>query len=219
VRGNAAKRVYVVDDEPMVRTVLLKTLQRTGMTVRGFGSADECLACLNVEKCDLLITDVKMPGKDGIELLMEVKRRQPWLPVVVVTGFGDVPMAVRAMRAGATDFIEKPLDRDAFLDVVHAALTGGPQGRQQDYGLTRTERRILFYVLEGLNNREIADRLHRSHRTVEVHRGHLMKKMGANNIVELLRCASSLRLFGPGESPDAPSPTEEPAGDEPPASE
>jgi two-component system response regulator FixJ len=211
VRGNAAKRVYVVDDEPMVRTVLLKTLQRAGMAVRGFSGADECLAYLAVQKCDLLITDVRMQGKDGIELLIEVKERQPWLPVIVVTGFGDVPMAVKAMRAGASDFIEKPLDRDAFLDVVAAALAGGVRGPRRDCGLTRTEKKILYYVLEGKNNREIADLLNRSHRTIEVHRGHLMKKMGANNIVELLRQAAGLRLFDPGELPDTSAPPAESA--------
>jgi FixJ family two-component response regulator len=211
VRGNAAKRVYVVDNEPAIRTVLHKTLQRADMAVRCFASADECLVRLNVEKCDLLITDVRMPGKDGIELLTEVKRLQPWLPVIVVTGFGDIPMAVKAMRAGATDFIEKPLDRDAFLQVVGNALAGSAQGRQHDYGLTRTEKKILYYVLEGKNNREIADLLHRSHRTVEVHRGHLMRKMRANNIVELLRRAAGLRLPNPRESSEGSAPREKEA--------
>jgi two-component system response regulator FixJ len=209
VRGSAAKRVYVVDDEPTVQAVLLKTLHRAGMAVKGFASADECLARLEVDKCDLLITDVRMPGRDGIELLTEVKRRQPWLPVIVVTGFGDVPMAVKAMRAGAADFIEKPLDRDAFLGIVQSVLAcGGVQSTLGDYGLTRTEKRVLYYVLEGKNNREIADLLHRSHRTVEVHRGHLMRKMGANNIVELLRRAVDLRLLDQGPSSDTPAPPE-----------
>ena len=101
------EHVYVVDDEPKVRTVVRKTLERAGLTVSCFDSADDCLACLDNKTCDLLITDVRMPGKDGIELLMEVRRLQPWLPVLVVTGFGDVPMAVKALKA--VSFWDQPI--------------------------------------------------------------------------------------------------------------
>jgi len=188
--------VYVVDDEPRVLAVLRKTLERSGLTVRGFSSADDCLTGLEADGCDLLITDVKMPGKDGVELLIEVKRRLPWLPVLVITGFGDVPIAVKALKAGAADFIEKPLDRDSFLETVRMLLTRNTaQSILQNRSLTRMEMKILSHILEGKNNREIADTLHRSCRTVEVHRHHLMQKLRANNIVELLRQAAQLRLF------------------------
>jgi FixJ family two-component response regulator len=143
-----------------------------------------------------LITDVKMPEKDGIELLSEVKELLPWLPVLVVTGFGDVPMAVRALKAGAEDFIEKPLDRDAFLEKVRTLLVEhAAQNALLDHSLTRTEMKILFHILDGRNNREIATLLHRSPRTIEVHRRHLMQKMNASNVVELLRRAADMRLF------------------------
>ena len=190
------EHVYVVDDEPTVRTVVRKTLERAGLTVSCFGSADDCLASLNTGTCDILITDMRMPEKDGIELLLEVRRRQPWLPVLVVTGFGDVPMAVKALKAGAADFIEKPLDRDTFLEAVQRLLAHNAVPRVLlDHSLARMELKVLYRILEGKNNREIADVLHRSARTVEVHRRHLMRKLGANNVVELIRQAARLRLF------------------------
>lgn len=191
--------IYLVDDEPKVRAAICKTLERTGMTVVGFGCAEDCLTRLETEQCDLLITDVRMPGKDGIELLTAVKQLQPWLPVVVITGFGDVPMAVKALKEGAADFIEKPLDRDSFLDVVRRLLARNPvRNSLVRRSLTRTEMAILYHILDGRNNREMADMLHRSSRTIEVHRRHLMQKMGATNIVELLRQAAELRLFDMG---------------------
>ena len=148
-----------------------------------------------------MITDVRMPGKDGIELLTEVRRLQPWLPMLVVTGFGDVPMAVKALKAGAADFIEKPLDRDTFLEAVQRLLAHSTVPEAMlDHSLTRMELKVLNGILEGRNNREIADVLHRSARTVEVHRRHLMRKLRANNVVELLRQAARLRLFDLGAS-------------------
>jgi two-component system response regulator FixJ len=190
------EQVYVVDDEPKVRAVIRKTLERIGLTVRCFDSAAGCLAGLAGGTCDLVITDVRMPGTDGIELLMKVRKLQPWLPVLVVTGFGDVPMAVRALKAGAADFIEKPLDRDTFLDAVRGLLAHNTMPRAMlGHSLTRMELKVLYGILEGKNNREIADALSRSARTVEVHRRHLMRKLKANNVVELLRQAARLRLF------------------------
>ena len=192
------EHIVFVDDEPRVCDAVRKTLERAGMNVRCFHSADDCLAGLGAERCDLLITDVKMPGKDGIELLVALKEQLPWIPVLVVTGYGDVPMAVRALKAGAVDFIEKPLDRDVFLATVRAILARHVSQRSLfDHNLTRTETKVLYFLLEGKNNREIADALHRSPRTIEVHRGHLMRKMGANNVVELLRRAAEMGLFGP----------------------
>jgi two-component system response regulator FixJ len=192
-------QVVFVDDEPRVCEAVRKTVERAGVGVRCFSNADDCLAYLAAAGCDLLITDVKMPGKDGIALLLEVRKHLPWLPVVVVTGYGDVRLAVRAMQAGAADFLEKPLDRDVFLDTIKALLEQNPaQATLVDLGLTRAEVKVLHLVLEGRNNREIATALHRSPRTIEVHRSNLMHKMGANNIVEMLRRAVDMGLFDQG---------------------
>lgn len=190
-------RVVFVDDEPRVCSAVSKTLARVGMDVRCFCRAEDCLTHLAAERCDLLITDVKMPEKDGIELLNEVKERLPWLPVLLVTGYGDVPMAVRAMKAGAADFLMKPLDRDTLLHAVDSLLgQSAAKAALEQCALTRTEMKVLYLVLDGKNNREIATVLHRSPRTVEVHRRHVMQKLGATSVLELLRRAADMGLLG-----------------------
>ena len=189
-------RVVFVDDEPKVCHVVSKTLERAGMNVQCFYRARDCLAHLAAEPCDLLITDVRMPEQDGMELLHEVRENLPWLPVLIVTGYGDVSMAVRAMKAGAADFIEKPLDRDTFLSAVQSVLDRSPrQTALEECALTRTEMKILYLILDGRNNREIATSLHRSPRTIEVHRGHVMQKLGAGSVIELLRRAADIGLL------------------------
>jgi FixJ family two-component response regulator len=196
MENREAAHVVFVDDEPKVCQVVQKTLERTGVDVRCFHGAQDCLRHLAAHPCDLLITDVKMPGKDGMALLREVKEQLPWIPVLIVTGYGDVPLAVRALKAGAADFVEKPLDRGTFLQKVEQLLErcAEPAALQEE-SLTRTERRILYLLLDGRNNREIADVLHRSPRTIEVHRSHLMQKLGVANIIELLRRAAELGLL------------------------
>jgi two-component system response regulator FixJ len=189
-------QVVFVDDEPKVCDAVRKTLERAGVNVQCFSSVDDCLAHLAEQRCDLLVTDVKMPGKDGLELLREARRQLPWLPVVVVTGYGDVPTAVRALRSGAADFLEKPLDREILLGVVQTQLRrSAPQSTLFDLALTKTEMKVLRLILDGRNNRHIAGALHRSPRTVEVHRSNLMRKLGASNIVELLRRAADAGLL------------------------
>lgn len=189
-------RVVFVDDEPRVCSVVAKTLERADLNVRCFHNACECLSYLASESCDLLITDVRMPEKSGIDLLLEVKERLPWLPVLLVTGYGDVPLAVRAMKAGAADFIEKPLERDTFLLAVQSLLAeGSKKSALEKCSLTQTELKVLFLLFDGKSNREIGVELHRSPRTIEVHRRHVMQKMNASNIVELLRRAVEMGLL------------------------
>ncbi len=195
--------VVFVDDEPRICHAVSKTLERVGMSVQCFYRAKDCLSHLAADRCDLLITDVKMPEMDGMELLQEVRERLPWLPVLIVTGHGDVPTAVQAMKSGAADFIEKPLDRDRFLHAVQSLLErNGGQAALEECALTRTERKILYQILDGRNSREIATVLHRSPRTIEVHRGHIMEKMGANSAIELLRRAVDMGLLPRGSPHD-----------------
>ncbi|MCL5282823.1 MAG: response regulator [Planctomycetes bacterium] len=204
-----AARVVFVDDEPKVCSIVRKTLQRAGAEVYCFSNAQDCLKHLAKARCDLLITDVRMPGRDGMDLLAEVREQLPWIPVLIVTGYADVPLAVQAMKAGAADFVEKPLDRDSFLQAVDRLLqrNARPAAFLED-SLTRAERRILYHVLDGKNNREIAAILHRSPRTIEVHRHHLMQKLGAANIIELLQRAADLGLISaPTRSGAAGAPT------------
>lgn len=216
--------VVFVDDEPMVCQAVYKTLERAGAKVRCFPRAEDCLQHLAAHRCDLLITDVRMPGTDGMDLLRLVKARLPWIPVLIVTGYGDVPLAVQALKNGAIDFVEKPLDRDHFLQTVQRLVeqNAWPVAALAE-SLTRAERKILHLILAGRNNREIADALHRSPRTIEVHRSHLMQKLEVANVTELLRRAAQMGLLqsSPARGADAarrggpatPSDQERKAGD------
>jgi two-component system, LuxR family, response regulator FixJ len=187
--------VFFVDDEMRICRIVSRMLEREGILVKSFCRAEDCLAELGASPCDLLITDLKMPGMDGMELLIEARRKIPKLPVLVLTGYGDVPTAVRALKEGAIDFIEKPFDRVVFLDTIRTMLAHiRHQNSQLGESLTKMELIVLRLLTEGKKNREIAAVLHRSARTVEVHRSHLMRKMGANNVAELLRRASELGL-------------------------
>jgi two-component system response regulator FixJ len=195
MKDYAGQHIFFVDDEPQVRKVVGKTLQQLGSKVSCFASAADCLKRLHSKTCDLLITDVKMPTMDGIELLLEAKRIAPWLPVLVITGYGDIPMAVRAVQAGAWDFIEKPLDRQDFLAAVEAVLKqNGVSEPLLGKSLTKTQLRILSLVLDGKSNREMASLLHRSTRTIEFHRTRIMRKLGVKNVVGLVKRATMMGL-------------------------
>ena len=215
MKGMTAARVVFVDDEPRVRSTVRKTLKRAGADVHCFSCAQDCLTHLATARCDLLITDVRMPGQDGMDLLAEVRERLPWIPVLIVTGYADVPLAVRALKAGAADFVEKPLDRDTFLQTVERLVERNARPAAfLEESLTRAERRILYHVLDGRNNREIAAALHRSPRTIEVHRRHVMQKLGAVNIIELLQRAADLGLL-----PSVPARREEAVAPDPSAAQ
>lgn len=192
------QRIFFVDDEPKIQELVGDTLKKAGFRVSCFASAVDCLEKLRTDRCDLLITDVKLPGMGGLELLAEVKRFFPSLSVVVITGYGDIPMAVRAMKAGAVDFIEKPLEKQTLLSAVKFAIepitTTDPLLRR---GFTRAEMRVLRLILDGKSNKEAAYLLHRSISTIEVHRKHIMRKLGVDNIVDLVKRATSIGIDSP----------------------
>ena len=189
------QHIFFVDDEPNVRKVVAKTLERLGAEVTCFARASDCLEQLGPKTCDLLITDVKMPDMDGITLLTEAKRIAPWLPVLVVTGYGDVPLAVKAMRIGATDFIEKPLHKETLLRKVEPILRQNtPTDPYRGRPPTRTELKVLKMIIAGKSNKEVAQLLGRSVRTVEDHRNHIMRKLGVHNVIELVERAIQMGL-------------------------
>jgi two-component system response regulator FixJ len=185
-----------VDDEPGVLKAVSRTLEQAGLEVTCFTRAAECLEKLTSQTCDLLITDVKMPDMSGMELLQEARHLAPWLPVLVITGYGDIPMAVTAVRNGAVDFIEKPLEKESFLQKVKSILAKS-LGADSLKGkpLTRTEMRILKLVYHGKNNKEIARAFGRSVRTVEDHRRHIMRKLDVHSPVELAKRVTEMGLF------------------------
>jgi two-component system response regulator FixJ len=186
--------VHIVDDDEAVRQSLGFMLSSAGVAVRLYESAKSFLDGLDHVQCGCLITDVRMPDMTGIELLHCIKQRAPCLPAIVITGHGDVPLAVEAMKAGAVDFIEKPFDEQAILDAVNTALAqtedtvdGELVGRLAS--LSERERQVLEGLVAGQANKLIAATLGISPRTVEVYRSNLMAKMQAKSLSELIRMA------------------------------
>ena len=187
--------VFFVDDDAGIRKLISEELKGIDCNVSCFANAFDCLEWLDKENCNLLITDVKMPGMDGLALLSRVKRIAPWVSVIVITGFGDIPMSVKALKLGAADFIEKPLDRKAFLNKVKTILQQNDfADASTDRGLTKVEKKILKMILEGMANKKIAHILKRDIRTVERHRSDIMHKFGVHNIVDLVKKTALINL-------------------------
>jgi two-component system response regulator FixJ len=189
--------VHIVDDDEAVRQSLAFLLGSAGLTVRLYDSASAFLAGLSAVKSGCLVTDMRMPDMTGIELLQQLRAKACRLPAIVITGHGDVPLAVEAMKAGAVDFIEKPFDQETILHAVQAALERGFEGEVRDdpavaarlATLSERERQVLEGLVAGHPNKTIAYDLGISPRTVEVYRANLMTKMGARSLSELIRMA------------------------------
>ncbi len=180
-----------------MRQSLAFLLGSAGLTVRLYDSASAFLAGLSAVKSGCLVTDMRMPDMTGIELLQQLRAKACRLPAIVITGHGDVPLAVEAMKAGAVDFIEKPFDQETILHAVQAALERGFEGEGRDdpavaarlATLSERERQVLEGLVAGHPNKTIAYDLGISPRTVEVYRANLMTKMGARSLSELIRMA------------------------------
>jgi len=191
--------VFVVDDDRPMRRSLGWLLESVGLVVETFATAEEFLASWTPERPGCLVLDVRMPGLSGLELQAELVRRGVGVPTIVITGHAEVPMAVRALKSGAVDFLEKPFSDQLLLDRVHEALEIDRQARDAEErrsmaerrlaDLTAREREVLELVVAGHTSREIAERLRVSPRTVEVHRARVMEKMGATSLAELVRLA------------------------------
>jgi two-component system, LuxR family, response regulator FixJ len=191
--------VYVVDDDEAVRDSLSVMLEARTYAVKSFGSASEFLAAAPSLPPGCLIVDIRMPGMDGLELQQSLTGRGLSFPLIVITGHGDVPLAVRAMKAGAVDFIEKPFTSEAILNSLDMALSRLAAPSEPDPTATTAaaklallsprEREVLEGLLAGLPNKTIAYDLAISPRTVEIHRARVMDKMGARSLSELVRLA------------------------------
>jgi len=188
--------VFVVDDDADIRDSMRLLLEVAGFRVRSYNSAKHFLAD-DYPKHGCLIADIRMPDMSGLELQVEVSRRQIDLPIIIMTGHGDVPLAVQAMKAGAIDFIEKPFDDDMMLASVRRAMEVGSRAREraaeskaaQDLlsSLTPRERSVLDKLVQGRSNKVVAYELGISPRTVEIHRAHIMSKMEASSLSDLVR--------------------------------
>lgn len=190
--------IHVVDDDDAVRDSLEALLLAEGFAVRGFASAEAFLADGTAGAAGCCLLDVRMPGKDGLTLLRELGDDVGTTPVIVMTGHGDVPMAVKAMKLGAVDFVEKPFDTTAMLTAIRTALQV-PRERQTPsvdaelverlQRLTPRERDVLEHLVAGRSNKEVGLELGISPRTVEIHRARLMDKMAADSLAGLVRMA------------------------------
>lgn len=192
-------RVFVVDDDEAVRDSLALLIHSVGLSVTTFSSATEFVEAYDPSVRACLILDVRLPGMSGLELQQKLSDDGADLPIVFITGHGDVPMAVRAMRRGAVDFLQKPFSDQDLLDRVQQALADQSARRQEMESkatlaqriesLTPREQEVMKLVVEGHANKVIANRLGLSQRTVEVHRAHIMRKMEANSLAQLVRIA------------------------------
>jgi FixJ family two-component response regulator len=195
--------VHVVDDDAMVRTALRNLLSAAGFAVREYGSASEFLASDPARQPGCILLDIMMPGPTGLELQAEFARRGSPMPVIVMSAFGDVPMTVTAMKAGAVDFLTKPVDRVKLINAVKEALARVTAMqdvadvhalRLRFEALTLREREIFRRVAAGLLNKQIADELGASERTIKTHRAHLVEKMQAKSLADLVHMATLLKL-------------------------
>jgi len=188
------KTIFIVDDDPDLRDALAMLMRAAGLQSEQFASAREFLQRVDAGRVGCLVLDIRMPGMSGIELQAELRKRRITLPIVFLTGHGDVPLAVKAMKAGAADFIQKPLDEHRLvLAVMNALKTGAepasqPQGENEKIdSLSKREVDVLRQMLDGKQNREIAEALCISVKTVEFHRANIREKLGVTSLPDLFR--------------------------------
>jgi two-component system response regulator FixJ len=203
----AGPRIYLIDDQDSVRHALGEMLSVFGFSVTAFASADEFLAMAATAPLGCIVADVKMPGTDGIELVRELARRDITLPVVLISGHADVPMAVTAIKAGAEDFIEKPVDDVQLVAAINRSLArvfaeDDRRKAQEQIGhrlerLTPREIEIFDLVVQGYTSHAISETLAISIRTVESHRAQIMEKMQAESVAVLVRQAIRLGRISP----------------------
>ena len=189
--------VFVVDDDPAMRESLRWLIESVGLAVEAYPSAQRFLEAYDSAKTGCLVLDVRMPGMGGLDLQTELATRKTDLPIIVITGYAEVSMAVRAIKGGAIDFIEKPFNDQLLLDRIHQAIETDRRNREQQKQnrevaarmrlLTPREREILHMVTDGKSNKMIAMALGISEKTVEVHRAHVMQKMHAASLADLVR--------------------------------
>lgn len=200
----AAGKVLIVDDEPALCRALERLLQSEGFEVACFGSAAELLERAEWPEVGCLVLDVAMPGMDGIELQRALAERGIRLPIVFLTGHGDIPMSVRAMRAGAVDFLTKPVTRADLLEAVRQALEKATAQHETAASLaalearlarlTPREREVFEHVIAGKPNKRVANQLGTSEQTIKVHRARVLEKLEVRSVAELVQIAQKLGI-------------------------
>jgi len=196
--------VFVVEDDESMRRALSNLFQSVGLEVELFGSASEMLQTKLPDVASCLVLDVRLPGLSGLDFQTELANANIHTPIIFMTGHGDIPMSVRAMKGGAVDFLTKPFRDQDMLDAVMTAIERDRKRRQDDKivanvralleTLTARELEVLALVSSGLMNKQIAAELDLAEITVKIHRGHIMKKMGAKSLADLVRMAERLGI-------------------------
>jgi FixJ family two-component response regulator len=196
--------IFVVDDDASVRKSLLRLLGSHGLTVETFDSAEQFLKREPYDGTGCIILDVRMPGLSGIALHDELARTDYHVPVIFITGHGDIPMGVEAIKKGASDFLPKPFEESQLLDAVDRALeksardradrSEAEEARRRIGRLTAREKEVLPYIIAGFLNKQIAFKLDIAEKTIKVHRGHIMEKLGVDSVAELVRFADKANI-------------------------
>ena len=196
--------VFVIDDDPSVRRAIRRLIGSVGLQVELFGSAQEFLRRKRRDAPSCLVLDIRLPGISGLDFQRELAAANIHIPIIFITAHGDIPMTVRAMKAGAVEFLTKPFHDQDLLDAIHVALERDRDKRKQEAeiailrqrweSLTPREREVLPLVVSGLLNKQIAWEIGTSETTVKVHRSQLMRKMGADSLAELVRLAERIGI-------------------------
>ena len=197
-------RVFIVEDDPSMRNALKNLLRSVGLDCQLYTSAQEFLDAEKPEVPSCLILDIRLPGMSGLDLQKELGKEDIQIPVIFITAHGDIPMSVRAMKAGAVEFLPKPFRDQDLLDAIQMSLMQDRKRRERDseiavlqkrlQALTPREREVFPLVVSGRSNKEIAGEIGISEITVKVHRGNLMRKMQATSFAELLRMSADLKI-------------------------
>ena len=200
--------VFVIDDDASVRDALKSLIRSVGLEVELFGSTQEFLGRAQPDAPACLVLDVRLPGKSGLEFQRDLAEAGVRVPIIFITAHGDIPMSVRAMKAGAVEFLTKPFRDQDLLDAIQVALDRDQARYQRDMevaalrkrlaSLTPREREVLPLVVAGLPNKQIAAELGTSETTVKVHRSQLMRKMAADSVADLVRMAEKIGIPLPG---------------------
>ena len=196
--------VFVIDDDPSMRKALTNLFRSVGLRAEVFGSAREWLESKLPEVASCLVLDIRLPGPSGLDFQAELAKANIQIPIIFMTGHGDIPMTVKAMKAGAIDFLTKPFRDQDMLDAVAVAIERDRTRRREEKivaelravfeTLTTRERDVLALVASGLMNKQIAAEIGLAEITVKIHRGHLMRKMGARSLADLVRMAEMLGI-------------------------
>ena len=202
--------VFVVDDDPSVRRSIKRLIGSVGLQVELFGSAQEFLPDKRPDAPSCLVLDIRLPGISGLDFQHELAEANIHIPIIFITAHGDIPMTVRAMKAGAVEFLTKPFREQDLLDAIQLALERDRARRQGDAeiavlrerfeSLTPREREVLPWVVSGLLSKQIADAIGTSEASVKVHRSQLMRKMAADSVADLVRMAEKMGIPIPNKS-------------------